>query len=579
VDNKVREHPDDPSKDTVAEDEHGRWSWRAVLDIQELLENSNKRLEEYGIPRAPEDLITSQVEKEVRAYFNFSYQDIEANVSKLNRQQREAFDQVVAAVEGTKAGNYDGSTVFFLDGVGGSGKTFLYKTMLMRVRRQSQEESDRGERPVAIAMASNGLPAQLLPNGTTVHRRFKLPITDDFEGQQLMCGISRQSEEADLLRKARLIVWDEAPTMNKWQLDAVHRCLRDVMRQPDKVMGGKVVVLGGDFRQCGPVLKNSRGRGRRGSEVNASLTHWNNWGAVKVLRLHINMRVENCERAGRKQRLAEWSRWLKSIGDGDVPLDENGRLEVPPSIAFVSSEHDPEIRESEFLEYMYSELRNKEGEDRDEFLKGTAVLVPKNDTAARVNDELLDTLIDAQGHRFVSINGTADPEHQRDDAYPEEYLASIKESSLPAHVLTLKVGAPIIALRNITKGVSNGTRMVVTKIHKLSIRARVLHGASAGREILISRVEMTQDMGSFVIKRIQLPIRVAFAITINKAQGLTLKRVGVYLKDDVFSHGQLYVALSRCGDQGNLRIFGPEPDEQGRAWIKNVVYKEVLIDT
>jgi len=58
---------------------------------------------------------------------------------------------------------------------------------------------------------------------------------------------------------------------------------------------------------------------------------------------------------------------------------------------------------------------------------------------------------------------------------------------------------------------------------------------------------------------------VAFAITINKAQGLTLKRVGVYLKDDVFSHGQLYVALSRCGDQG-------------RVWIKNVMYKEVLID-
>jgi len=71
----------------------------------------------------------------------------------------------------------------------------------------------------------------------------------------------------------------------------------------------------------------------------------------------------------------------------------------------------------------------KEAEDRDEFLKATAVLVPKNDTAARVNDELLDTLIDGQGHRFVSINGTADPEHQRDDAYPEEYLASIKEST------------------------------------------------------------------------------------------------------------------------------------------------------
>ena len=68
-------------------------------------------------------------------------------------------------------------------------------------------------------------------------------------------------------------------------------------------------------------------------------------------------------------------------------------------------------------------------------------------------------------------------------------------------------------------------------------------------------------------------------MTVNKAQGLTLMKVGLYLKDDVFSHGQLYVALSRCGDQENLAILGPQPDDQGKVWIKNVVYKEVLIDT
>ena len=120
--------------------------------------------------------------------------------------------------------------------------------------------------------------------------------------------------------------------------------------------------------------------------------------------------------------------------------------------------------------------------------------------------------------------------------------------------------------------------MVVTKLLRHSIKARVLHGPSEGREILISRVEMTQNMGSFVLKRCQLPIRVAFAMTINKAQGLTLRRVGVYLKDDVFSHGQLYVAFSRCGDNENLWVFGPEPDEHGKLWIKNVVYPEILID-
>ena len=94
--------------------------------------------------------------------------------------------------------------------------------------------------------------------------------------------------------------------------------------------------LGGDFRQCGPVLRNSKGAGRRAAEVNASLSHWERWKDVYVLRLHLNMRVQNCATPDRKERLERWSQWLTRLGDGKVPLDEHGRLEVPASIAFMS---------------------------------------------------------------------------------------------------------------------------------------------------------------------------------------------------------------------------------------------------
>jgi len=261
-----------------------------------------------------------------------------------------------------------------------------------------------------------------------------------------------------------------------------------------------------------------------------------------------------------------------------VPVDDHGRLEVPGSVAFVSEEATPERKKEHFLQHMYAGLCERHGDERDEFLKETAVLVPRNDMADRVNNHLLDTLLDGDEQLYVSINAVIDTAEQRDDMYPEEYLASMKDSSLPAHAIRLKVGAPIIALRNITKGVTNGTRMVVTKLLQHSIKAKVLHGVRAGQEILISRIKLDQSMGSFRLQRTQLPIRLAFAMTINKAQGLTLRRVGVMLEEDVFSHGQLYVAFSRCGDDENLWVFGPQVDEHGKMWIRNVVYKELLID-
>lgn len=81
---------------------------------------------------------------------------------------------------------------------------------------------------------------------------------------------------------------------------------------------------------------------------------------------------------------------------------------------------------------------------------------------------------------------------------------------------------------------------------------------------------------SFVLRRRQFPVRVCFAMTINKNQGLTLENVGTYLPRRVFTHDQLYVAVSRTTSHLGLKILVGSREEGRQTYIQNIVYKEVF---
>ena len=116
---------------------------------------------------------------------------------------------------------------------------------------------------------------------------------------------------------------------------------------------------------------------------------------------------------------------------------------------------------------------------------------------------------------------------------------------------------PIIMLRYINQPkLCNGTRLSVKKLMTNIIEARILTGPFKGEVVLILRIPMIPTDMSFQFKRLQLPIRLAFAITINKAQGQSLQLCGLYLHTDCFSHGQLYVACSIWQSRQSLYLNG-----------------------
>lgn len=117
----------------------------------------------------------------------------------------------------------------------------------------------------------------------------------------------------------------------------------------------------------------------------------------------------------------------------------------------------------------------------------------------------------------------------------------------------------------------NGTRLQVKALHKNVIEATILTGCAQGESVFVPRIPLIPNDLPFDFKRLQFPLKVCFAMTINKSQGQTLKYAGVDLREHCFSHGQCYVACSRVSSSSGLVILAPS-----NKCIKNIVYKEIL---
>ena len=191
-------------------------------------------------------------------------------------------------------------------------------------------------------------------------------------------------------------------------------------------------------------------------------------------------------------------------------------------------------------------------------------------------------------HQFLNtLLPSGMPQHCYSHVTPiRNATTSLLPSRMPQHRLNLKVGAPIILIRNSNCAASlmNGTRMSVTSCLRYTIQATVLTGTHKGNSVCIPRINLTvSDDDDLPIKfiRRQFPVKLAFCMTINKSQGQTFSnlKVGLLLATRPFSHGEVYVALSRCGNSSTIKVWTSADllvDANNYGVIENIVWPEIL---
>ena len=379
--------------------------------------------------------------------------------------------------------------------------------------------------------ASTGIAATLLFDGTTAHRRFIIPmnVKDDTQVRHVTLG------QSEILMAGDLIILDEVTALNRDVFDYIDRMLRHVEQNAtlkDLPFAGKIVIVGGDWKQTAPVVTSKNFRvydenNMHNAQFNASIKNHKYFNGqhqhqFQTTRLTINNRIEPNQES--------FKDYLRMIGAGIKTMNFKERVVVPKNLQVLSIQA--------LANFVFPPAAIKNPLNNLNVLKEAAILTPLNEEALKINDILLEEMMGT-----TRVYPSIDQAHAE---RPEDMLAINAADSnieniyrktpqgLPPHDLKLKEGSIMTIIRNLSveSGLCNGTRVQITKLYPSNniIKCRHINGprGEKGEEFILGRFrfefggeEAAINGGGVQWTRVQFPLRPGLVLTINKAQGTT----------------------------------------------------------
>jgi len=265
-------------------------------------------------------------------------------------------------------------------------------------------------------------------------------------------------------------------------MEALDCSLREVLGK-NYLFGGITVLFRGDFHQILPVVP----RGSRSQIISVSLRKSRLWGSIELHHLHQNMRLEQTADS------EEFAQWLLQVGVGQA-LDDAGNITLPAGMKCGNTVDD-------LINAIYPGIGIEHKPDQ--FFLDCTILSCKNDDVDDLNQTMLAkfpgnerVLMSADS---VVLEAGVNTDFQ---PYPVEFLNSLKTSGLPLAQLALKIGCPLMLLRNLDpiNGLCNGTRMILLKIQAHVLECCILGGRHKGHIAFIPRISLEPSNEDLPIK-------------------------------------------------------------------------------